>query len=288
MDPIINEMIKKYENQNVTNKTNIIKEVMQEIILSGLARAGFFNKAAFYGETALRIFYGLDRFSEDLDFSLKTSDKDFNLSSYLPILEKEVNSYGLNFKIEEKIKTFDSNIKSAFLNGNTIEHLLIFYSDNNLIKGVNKNELIKIKFEIDIDPPLYASYETRYQIRPTPYEIVLYDLPSLFAGKIAAILCRAYKHRVKGRDLYDYIFYLQINVKVNLKHLKARLIEASYIKEDTIFNIDKVKEMLNERFDKIDYEDAKNDVIPFINNPKNLDVWSANFFKTITKNLEEN
>lgn len=288
MDPIINEMIKKYENQNVTNKTNIIKEVMQEIILSGLARAGFFNKAAFYGGTALRIFYGLDRFSEDLDFSLKTSDKDFNLSSYLPILEKEVNSYGLNFKIEEKIKTFDSNIKSAFLKGNTIEHLLIFYSDNNLIKGVNKNELIKIKFEIDIDPPLYASYETRYQIRPTPYEIVLYDLPSLFAGKIAAILCRAYKHRVKGRDLYDYIFYLQINAKVNLKHLKARLIQASYIKEDTIFNIDKVKEMLNEGFDKIDYEDAKNDVIPFINNPKNLDVWSANFFKTITKNLEEN
>lgn len=284
MDQIINEMLKKYENES---KTNAIKEVVQELVLSILSRAGFFEKAAFYGGTALRIFYGLNRFSEDLDFSLKTKDLNFDLNNYIKSLEKEINAYGLNFKIEEKIKTFDSNIKSAFLKGNTIEHLLIFYPENALIKGINKNELIKIKFEIDINPPKYAQFETRYQLSPTPYEIVLYDLPSLFAGKIAAILCRSYKYRVKGRDLYDYIFYLQINAKVNLKHLKERLIEASYIDKDTNLTIEKVKDILKERFDKIDYKNAKEDVIPFINNPNVLDIWSANFFKTITNNLNE-
>ena len=288
MDSIINEILKKYDEKNVLNKTNVIKEIMQEIILSGLARAGFFEHAAFYGGTVLRIFYGLNRFSEDLDFSLKVSDKDFDFSKYITVLEKEVNSYGFNFKVEEKIKSIDLNIKSAFLKGNTIEHLLIFYPDNNSIKGINKNEIIKIKFEIDVNPPLYATFETRYQLAPTPYEIVLYDLPSLFTGKIAAILCRAYKHRVKGRDLYDYIFYLQINAKVNLKHLKARLIEASFIENGSLLTINDVKEMLKERFDKIDYKDAKNDVVSFINDPKVLDVWNANFFKAITEKLEEN
>lgn len=286
MDPIINEMIKKYEGEKSKNKLNVIKEILQEIILSGLSRAGFFDKAAFYGGTALRIFYGLDRFSEDLDFSLFTTDKDFDLKRYFHILEEEINSYGLSVKIEEKIKSFDSNIKSAFLKGNTIEHLLYFYSDDANIERINKNELIKIKFEVDINPPNYAKFETRYELTPTPYEIVLYDLSSLFAGKIAAILCRAYKHRVKGRDLYDYVFFLSINAKVNLKHLKARLLEANYIDQDTDLTIDLVKDLLKERFDNIDYIDAKKDVSPFINDQRKIELWSAAFFKTISEKLE--
>ncbi len=286
MNPIIDEMLKNYNANNLNDKKNAIKEIMQEIVLCGLSRAGFFDKAVFYGGTALRIFYGLDRFSEDLDFSLRTQDPSFNLEKFFPILEREVNSLGLNVKIENKEKTFDSAIKSAFLKGNTKEHLLMFYSDNSLVKGINPEEVIKIKFEIDTNPPPFATFETMYRLQPSPYEISLYDLPSLFAGKISAVLCRAWKNRIKGRDLYDYIFYLQKNAAFNLKHLQARLVQAGFIEDGQTITLDDVKALLNKRFDSIDYEDAKKDVIPFIKDPLALNVWSKDFFKAITQNLK--
>lgn len=285
MNQIIDEMLKKYNAINILDKKNAIKEIMQEIVLCGLSRAGFFEKAVFYGGTALRIFYGLDRFSEDLDFSLKTPDLNFNFEKYFPILEREVNALGLNIKIEKKEKTFNSAIKSAFLKGNTKEHLLLFYS-NDKLENINPDEVIKIKFEIDTNPPPFATFETKYKLEPSPYEISLYDLPSLFAGKIGAVLCRAWKSRVKGRDLYDYIFYLQKNATFNLKHLQARLAQAEFIEKDKQLTLEDVKEMLNQKFDSIDYEEAKKDVIPFVKDTDLLNIWSADFFKAITQNLK--
>lgn len=285
MNQIIDEMLKKYNAINILDKKNAIKEIMQEIVLCGLSRAGFFEKAVFYGGTALRIFYGLDRFSEDLDFSLKTPDLNFNLEKYFPILEREVNALGLNVKIEKKEKTFNSAIKSAFLKGNTKEHLLLFYS-NDKLENINPDEVIKIKFEIDTNPPPFATFETKYKLEPSPYEISLYDLPSLFAGKIGAVLCRAWKSRVKSRDLYDYIFYLQKNATFNLKHLQARLVQAEFIEKDKQLTLEDVKEMLNQKFDSIDYEEAKKDVIPFVKDTDLLNIWSADFFKAITQNLK--
>lgn len=286
MNPIIDEMLANYKPLDINDKKQAVREIMQEMVLCGLSRAGFFDKAVFYGGTALRIFYGLDRFSEDLDFSLMTTDTSFDLNKYFPILEREIKSFGLNVKIEKKEKTIDSYIKSAFLKGNTKEHLLMFYSDDNLIKGINPDELIKVKFEIDTNPPDYATFEKQYRITPRPYEIGLYDLPSLFAGKIGAVLCRAWKSRTKGRDLYDYIFYLQKNAKFNLKHLQARLVQAGFIEEDKVLTLEDVKEMLYAKFDTIDYETAKKDVENFIKDKNVLGIWSADFFKAITKNLQ--
>ncbi len=287
MDQIIEQMLKQYETQTVYDKKNGIKEVVQEIILCGLSRAGFFKTAAFYGGTALRIFYGLDRFSEDLDFSLKAPEPSFDLSEYLPILEKEIRSYGLNFKMEIKEKTVDSGIKSAFLKGNTKEHMLLFYADELLARSIGSNELIKVKFEIDTNPPDRATFETKYRLLPIPYEITLYDMPSLFAGKIHAVICRAWKNRVKGRDLYDYVFYLSRGTAVNLAHLTARLVQSGYIPAEKQITIEDVKEMLQKRFINIDYVQAKLDVLPFIKNPSVLDVWNADFFTEITEGLKE-
>lgn len=286
MSTIIEEMISKYEVKNIYDKKNAMKEVVQEIILCGLSRAGFFSKAAFYGETALRIFYGLDRFSEDLDFSLVTSDSTFDLSEYFPTLEKEIAAFGLRVKIENKIKNKDTAIQSAFLKGNTKEHLLLFYSNDNFDSGVNSDEVMKIKFEVDTEPPAFANYEVKYQLLPSPYEVRLYDSSSLFAGKIHAVICRAWKSRIKGRDLYDYIFYLSRGTKVNLKHLKARLVQTGIIKEEDEFTLEILKQMLIERFDSIDYENAKQDVVGFIKNPSSLSLWNTDFFKKITENLQ--
>ena len=285
MNTAIEQMLKNYQIENIYDQKNAMKEIMQEIVLCGLSRAGFFQKAAFYGGTALRIFYGLDRFSEDLDFSLVTADPDFNLSVYFPVLEKEVRAFGLHVTIQEKEKTKESNIRSAFLKGNTKEHLLLFYADENLAGSVARSEVVKIKFEVDINPPEYAGFEHKYRLLPTPYEVNLYDMPSLFAGKIHAVLCRAWKSRIKGRDLYDYVFYLSRGSAVNQKHLRARLLQSGFISEDVECTLPELRHMLYERFDAIDFRQAKQDVEPFIRDTASLNMWNADFFKQITAGL---
>lgn len=284
MKTILEQMIEAYQPKNNEEKRNVIKEVMQEITLCALSKAGFFDVAAFYGGTALRIFYGLDRFSEDLDFSLMTKNKDFDLSTYLPTLKVIVQSFGLNVDVEIKHKTLDSAIQSAFLKGDTIEQFLLFYP-NDLVTGINKNEKVKIKFEIDTMPASLATYETKYRLLPMPYSIRLYDEASLFSGKIHAVICRSWKSRVKGRDLYDYVFYLTRNTKFNLEHLREKLIESHYISKEDKFDVDFVKALLVTRFNEIDFNNAKKDVLPFIKNTNILDIWSKEFFISITSQL---
>ena len=287
MNNIIEQMFSQHASETPGDKKNSIKEVVQEIILCGLSRAGFFQTAAFYGGTALRIFHGLDRFSEDLDFSLMAPDPDFHLVQYLPALEKELGAYGFHFKAEARVKANDSAVQSAFVKGNTREHILLCYADENLARSIGGSELIKVKFEVDTTPPKYAGFERQYRLLPIPYEINLYDMPSLFAGKLHAVICRAWKSRIKGRDLYDYVFYLSKGTPVNLKHLNARLVDSGFAGAKEDMDLDGIKQILDRRFESIDYSQAKSDVLPFIQNPASLDMWSKEFFLSITKQLSE-
>ena len=286
MNNILQKMLEKYEINNEQDEINAMKEIIQEIVLSGLSRGHFFDEAAFYGGTALRIFYGLDRFSEDLDFALIKPNTNFDLSKYFVFIENEVKSYGLNLVVNKKEKEKDSNITSAFLKGDTMEHVMLFFTDNNHQTNNKLLKDIKIKFEVDINPPAGANYELKYQLLPSPYQIRLYDLPSLFAGKIHAILCRKWNLRTKGRDLYDYVFFLSLNIKVNIDLVKNKLIESKYIKESDSFNIDILRKLLKEKFKEINYDNAREDVIPFIKNISSLDLWSSDFFINITDKLE--
>ena len=284
MNNILQNMLKKYEIKNTTDETNAMKEIIQEIVICGLSRGGFFDVAAFYGGTALRIFYGLNRFSEDLDFALLKKDPNFDLSKYFSFVKKEVQAYGLNLSISEKIKTKDSNITSAFLKGDTKEHILIFFPNENM-ENTTSLKNIKIKFEVEINPPPGAKYELRYKLLPSPHQVRLYDEGSLFAGKIHAILCRNWNYRTKGRDLYDYIFYLSQNINVNIKLIQEKLIDSKVLKRDDLFNIEILKELLFQKFDMINFQDAKDDVVAFIEDKGSLDLWSKEFFREITTNL---
>lgn len=286
MQQVFRQMLSKYQIRNIEDKKNAIKEIVQEIVLCGLSRGGFFRDAAFYGGTALRIFYGLDRFSEDLDFSLVAQKPDFDLTKYFSCIENETKSLGLNFSVTEKEKTIDSNIKSAFLKGNTKEHILTFYEESNDINIIHKDESIKIKFEVDVNPPSGATYETKFGLFPAPYQVRLYDMPSLFSGKIHACLCRSWKTRVKGRDFYDYVFFLAMGAKVNLDNLKARLVQSKYVAEDYALTIENVRTLLNERFSNVDFLQAREDVLPFVKDKSKLDLWSKEFFIEITKQLQ--
>lgn len=285
MNNIIEQMLSKYEIKNTNDEINALKEIIQEIILSGLARGNFFDEAAFYGGTALRIFYKLDRFSEDLDFALIYPNKNFDLSKYFVYLEKELKAYGLNLEINTKQKNIESNITSAFVKGDTLEHILKFFPNEENHKYNHMLKNIKIKFEVDINPPSGATYEEKYKLLPSPHQIKIYDKESLFAGKIHAILCRNWKTRTKGRDLYDYIFFLANNTKVNLELVKNKLIESNYINANDKFSIDDLKNLLINKFKEIDYMEAKEDVIPFIKNTESLNIWNSEFFISITKEL---
>ena len=286
MNNIIEQMLSKYEIKNTNDEINALKEIIQEIVLSGLSRGNFFDEVAFYGGTALRIFYKLDRFSEDLDFALISPNREFDLSKYFTYIEKELKAYGLNLVINTKTKSIDSNITSAFLKGDTLEHILKFFPNEEGKKYSAIIKDIKVKFEVDINPPSGATYEEQYRLFPSPHQIKLYDKESLLAGKIHAILCRGWKKRTKGRDLYDYVFFLANETEVNIELIRNKLIESKFIEENSEFNIDILKEMLKSKFNEIDYQDAKEDVKPFIKDINSLNIWSKEFFISITNNLK--
>ena len=285
MDTMIERMLEPYGTATLQERKHALREVAQEVILCGLSRAGFFNGAAFCGGTALRMFYGLDRFSEDMDFSLITPDKEFDLEKFLPTVEKECAAWGLRLTASVKPKSHDSAIRSAFLKANTKEHLLNLFSDDGIADALAPGELMRIKLEIDTDPAPFATFQREYRLLPAPFEVNLFDAPSLFAGKTHAVLCRAWKSRVKGRDLYDYVFYLSQGTPLNTRYLSAKLIQTGHIEEGAQLDLEVLRDMLDERFDHIDYKQAKEDVAPFLSDVHVLDVWSADFFKSITRNL---
>ena len=285
MNNIIMQMLAKYEIKNIDDEVNALKEIIQEIVLSGLSRGNFFDVAAFYGGTVLRIFYHLDRFSEDLDFALTRIDTQFQLSQYFSYVERELKAYGLNLEVSKKIKAHESNITSAFVQGDTLELILKFFPNEENHQYTSLLKKIKIKFEVDICPPVGATYEYHYKLLPSPHQIKVYDMPSLFASKIHAILCRNWGNRVKGRDLYDYVFFQANHVSVNLELIKNKLIASNWIDAHSSFDIGVLKELLIQRFEEIDYKEAKEDILPFIRDVNVLDLWDKDFFIQITQEL---
>lgn len=287
MNSALEIMIAKYNPKNNLERENAIKEIIQEIALAGLSRGGFFEKAAFYGGTCLRIFYGLDRFSEDLDFALVKKDEGFKFDDYFPRLKREFLSYGIDLNIELKKKSNASLVQSAFLKGNSLMLMMTFFPKNEDAKHILSNQKIKIKFEIDMDNPEGGITEYKYRMFPSPYEIQVFDESTLFAGKIHAILCREYKNHVKGRDYYDYLFYIGKKVPFNMKYLENKLKNTGKIAMDEILSLDRVKEFLRDRFEKVNYNQAIEDVSNFIVQEESLNLWKKEFFLSTLDSLRE-
>lgn len=288
MNNVIETMLWKYNPQNNEERENAIKEIIQEIALAGLSRGGFFEKAAFYGGSCLRIFYGLNRFSEDLDFALLKKDPSFKLADYFPTLKKEFSSYGIEINVLEKEKNSNSEIQSAFIKGNTLILMMSFFPTNDDTRKIISNQMIKIKFEVDTDNPEGWITETKFRMLPAPYEVKVFDESTLFAGKIHAIICRNYKSHVKGRDYYDYLFYIGKGARVNLKYLESKLKNTGAIVQNEKLTLEKVKEILKTRFETIDYESAKDDVSNFVNDKNILKLWKKELFISTLNDLKEN
>jgi predicted nucleotidyltransferase component of viral defense system len=282
MNPALKDMLAAYEPQTPADYQNAAREIVQEIALLGLWRGGFFEHAAFYGGTALRIFHGLRRFSEDLDFTLVGSGDVTRLERYLPGVATELESWGFSFEAEKKSDTRESGIESAFLKGNTQLNLLHIGAPADLARRLPQSQKLQIKLEMDIEPPPKATTEVRTQLLPTPYQVRLYDLPSLFAGKLHAVLCRGWKSRVKGRDFYDFVWYVGRNIQPNLEHLEARMRQSGHWDGGAITR-QVLADLLRERFSGIDFKQAAEEVRVFLPDPRELQLWSREFFDGLNR-----
>ena len=286
MNSAIEQMLEKYNCQTPDEYKNALKEIIQELALSGLNRCNFFGDAAFYGGSALRIFHELDRFSEDLDFSLLEPNDSFNISRCCDSILFELESYGFSVAADPVQKTIETPIESAFIKGSTKIHLIKIGAFEPPIAGISTSDIIKIKLEVDTNPPGYGETEILYLLNPIPFGVRVFTLPALFAGKIHAVLCRSWgSDRIKGRDLYDYIWYLSKGVTVDMMYLGHKLHQTGHLQSSTL-DMEGLKEMLRNKFSIIDYAKAVDDVRPFIKDTKSLEIWSVDFFKSITNRIK--
>lgn len=286
MNNAISRMLQKYQTTNRSDRERALKEILQEITLVGLWRGKFFEHAAFYGGTALRILYGLDRFSEDLDFTFMDNNRSFDWSLFEKNVVDEVSSYGFDVKFEEKMKQTETVVKSAFLKTNTRHALLQIGIKGHEISAVNPDAIIRIKVEVDSEPTLGFNVEPIYLREPLPVAIRAVKESSLFAGKIHAALYRAWKKRVKGRDWYDLVWFLRREIPLNPYYLEACMRANGNLQPQENLTEDSLKKLLNSRIDEIDLQSAKEDVLPFLRDPSQLDLWSVDFFKHWIKSIK--
>ncbi len=286
MNPAIESMLARYKCVSTQDYENALKEIIQEIALLGLWRSKFFEHAAFYGGTSLRILYQLDRFSEDLDFSLLKSQKNFSLDPYLKAIEAELKGLGFNVTVEGKSKNVQTAVESAFVKAGTKEHLLKIAIPNNKVAAIQHNKVMSIKLEVDTDPPGGFEAEAKTLLQPIPFVVKSYKEGDLFAGKIHAILQRGWKNRVKGRDYYDFVWFIGRHTSVHLYHLEQRLRQSGGWTAKKRMQEADLHELLHNKFAEINIEAAKKDILPFLRDPMAIEIWSRQFFESLLSRLK--
>jgi len=286
MHEALAQMLAKYECKRLDDTLRALREILQEIVLLGLWRSKFFEKAAFYGGTALRVLYDLDRFSEDLDFSLIAPDTDFNWQPYTKALERELAAFGLEVSVELRNKAVSRPIQSAFLKANTLNQLLVIETPMALARSIPKNQLLKIKLEVDTDPPPGFDTETRYLLMPIPFAVRVFTTSDLFAGKMHAVLCRRWKSRVKGRDWYDLVWFATHHPQLNLAHLEQRMRQTDHWTGAEVLSEAPFRQQLSQAIESVDFKQARQEVEPFVKDPQILKLWSRDFFDDVARRIQ--
>ncbi len=252
-----------------------VQATMQEVVLCGLADGGFFRHAAFYGGTCLKLFHGLDRFSEDLDFTLLDRENPLSLTSYFDSVARAFRAVGREVEVCEIGKSVFTATESAFVKTETRAYQI----------GVRNVPKMKVKFEMDTAPAIVYPSETKFLRSPDPHAIVCCTPEGLFVGKASACLFRAWKNRIKGRDWYDLIWYANHKIPLRLDLLRAETAPSHPAEAARMTDADGVRALFNERIEKIDFDLAKADVFPFVPRKSVLDVWGRDFFRSVVEDI---
>lgn len=272
MNELYEKMLSAYDQSTDTARRNAVYEVSQQIVLAGLADGGFFDKAAFYGGTCLRIFHGLNRFSEDMDFTLLKEDNSFYFEHYFQPIIDQFALVGRKVEINKKEKKIFGKVESAFLKDNTDVYGLSFQTEKS----------IRVKIEVDTIPQLKFTTEQRLLLQPKSFMTRCVTLPDLFAGKMHALAFRVWKNRIKGRDWYDFEWYVRNGIPLDWNHLQERIRQFN----GQEMTLEEFKATLRERLSGTDINRVKEDVLPFLNNPGELDIWSNDYFLLLADQMK--
>ena len=275
------ESLKINNPKNLNEFENVLREISQKIILYALSQTSFFKNVAFYGGTCLRIFHNLDRFSEDLDFQVISEEYKLDFEQYMSKCINVLESYGLNSTVYSKPDYDNGEVRRRYIK---ISH----YDIANEYLGkisMNKEKIVSIKIEVSTKYIAGAKYKMELLNSPMFSNIYCFDYGSLFAGKLNALLTRNWRERTKGRDYFDYMFYLSYNVKFNLDYLKNKL-SFSLDKDTSNYTIDDIKELLKLKFEESNFEAIKADIIPFVNADYNINNIDKDMFINSISYLE--
>lgn len=286
MNDVISQMLSRYTCHTQDDTISALREILQQIALLGLWRSKFFEHAAFYGGTALRILYGLDRYSEDLDFSLLEPNPAYSLESYGEALRRELGSFGFEVSFEHRSRHIQSAIESAFLKTNTLQQLIVINADAGLIRAVHFDAVLKIKLEVDTDPPGGFDVQSRSVLLPVPFAVRAYCLPDLFAGKMHALLFRRWQTRVKGRDWYDLVWYIGHHPQLRLSHLESRMRHSGDWTGAAALTRSDLFARLHEAITHLNVPQAQQEADRYVKDKSSLALWSREFFLDIIGRIE--
>ena len=264
MNEFFEKALRRYPINDLKDKQNAVYEITQQVVLAGLHRGGFFDRAAFYGGTCLRLFHQLPRFSEDMDFSLLAPDNHFQFENYFQPIIDEFDSLGRKVEIKKKDKKMFGRVDSAFLKDNTDVYNVAFQTE----------KTVKVKIEVDTLPPLKFQTEQNSLTIPYSFMVRCFQLSDLYAGKMHALVFRNWKTRVKGRDWYDFEWYVRWRVPLDFNHLQERIREFNGVE----MSREEFMSALRERLATTNIDDVKLDVLRFVINKQELDIWSNAYF----------
>jgi predicted nucleotidyltransferase component of viral defense system len=286
MSEAIRQMVESYACRTRDDYVSALREILQQVALLGLWRSKFFEHAAFYGGTALRVLHGLDRYSEDLDFSLLNPTKDFSLGAYGDALRRELSSFGFEVTFEVRRRHPNSAIDSAFLKANTLQHLIVVKAGAELTRQMHTNAALKIRLEVDTDPPGGFETESRTVLLPIPFAVRVYRLPDLFAGKMHALLCRKWHTRVKGRDWYDLVWYIGRHPRLRLRHLESRMRQSGDWTDVAPMGRSDLMARVRNAIRHLNVAQARQEADRFVRDKAPLELWSKEFFLEIADRIE--
>lgn len=275
------ESLKLSNPKNISEFENAFREISQKIILYALAQTSFFKNVAFYGGTCLRIFHGLDRFSEDLDFQVISEDYKLDFDQYMSKCITVLESYGLKSIVYSKSDYDSGEVRRRYIKISHYDIASEYFGKINM----NKEKLLSIKIEVSTVFIPGAKYEMKLLNSPMFSNIYCFNYESLFAGKLNALITRNWRERTKGRDYYDYMFYVSHNIKINLDYLKNKL-KYSLNNDTSDYTIDDIKELLKGKFEQTDFNSLKSDIIPFVNTDYNIDNINKEMFISSLEYLE--
>jgi len=286
MQEAVLRMLDRYAVQTSDEAIRALREIIQECALLGLWRAKFFEHAAFYGGTALRILHGLERFSEDLDFTLLRPQPKLSLGPFTEALRKELLALGFDVKVDLRPKAVTSPVESVFLKANTRSHLIRIGIPSGTASHIPKSQTIRIKLELDRDPPPGFTTEFQYLLLPVPFAARACSLPDLFAGKMHALLFRRWKNRVNGRDWYDFVWFVSHHPQLHLEHLEERMRQTGHWHGSEKLTPELLLGLFRQTVERLDVDQAREEVSPFLKDPMSTDIWSRTFFLSLAPRIE--